>query len=97
MEAMLTETRKKPVAVGIREFRDNLAAYLLESDTPVTITRHGETVGIYIPVRRKRSNVEMEALREVHQKLQESMAAAGVTEDEIIEDFERLRKEHRNR
>ena len=39
--------------VGIREFRDKLASYLLESDVPVAITRHGDTVGYYIPARRK--------------------------------------------
>ena len=95
MEALLTETRKKPIAVGIREFRDNLAAYLLESDTPVTITRHGETVGIYIPVRRKRSEADWGAMREAHDALQKEMARVGVTEDEIIEDFNQLRKAHR--
>jgi hypothetical protein len=34
--------------VGIREFRDKLASYLLESDVPVAITRHGDTVGVFI-------------------------------------------------
>lgn len=38
--------------VGMREFRDNLATYLLESDSPVAITRHGDTVGYFIPARR---------------------------------------------
>jgi hypothetical protein len=33
---------------GIREYRDDLFAYLLESGTPVSITRHGETGGIYL-------------------------------------------------
>jgi PHD/YefM family antitoxin component YafN of YafNO toxin-antitoxin module len=41
------------VKVGIREFREKLASYVLESDTPVAITRHGDTVGYYIPARRK--------------------------------------------
>jgi antitoxin (DNA-binding transcriptional repressor) of toxin-antitoxin stability system len=95
MEAMLTETRKKPVAVGIREFRDNLAAYLLESDTPVTITRHGETVGIYIPVRHKRDDEAWAALNKAHAALQEEMVRVGVTEDEILEDFNELRKADR--
>ena len=36
-------------ALGIREFREKLASYLLESDVPVAITRHGDTVGHYIP------------------------------------------------
>ena len=44
--------------VGIREFRENLANYLLQSDKPVAITRHGDTVGYYLPARRKRSDAE---------------------------------------
>ena len=32
------------VRVGIREFRSKLAQYLLEADTPIAITRHGDTV-----------------------------------------------------
>ena len=76
-------------SVGIREFRDNLATYLLESDKPLAITRHGDTIGYYLPTRRKRTEAEKKALDEVHARLQEDMAAAGVTEDEIIEDFKR--------
>ena len=34
------------IKVGVREFRENFAAFL-ESDTPIAVTRHGETVGIY--------------------------------------------------
>jgi hypothetical protein len=34
-----------PVKVGIRQFQEKLASYVLESDTPVVITRHGDTVG----------------------------------------------------
>jgi hypothetical protein len=33
------------VKIGIREFRENLAGYL-ESDKPLAITRHGETLGL---------------------------------------------------
>jgi hypothetical protein len=35
--------------VGIREFRDKLATYLLESDKALAITRHGDTIGYYLP------------------------------------------------
>ena len=41
--------------VGIREFRDKLATYLLESDKALAITRHGDTIGYYLPARRKRT------------------------------------------
>ena len=41
-------TAMQTTKVGIREFRKNLADYL-ESKTPVAITRHGTTIGIYVP------------------------------------------------
>jgi len=81
--------------VGIREFRQKLATYLLETDETVAITRHGDTVGYYIPARRKRTETEKATLKEVASRLQQEMAAAGVTEDEIIQDFKRWRRSGR--
>ena len=77
--------------VGIREFREKLASYLLESDTPVAITRHGDTVGYYIPARRKRSVAERTALKEAARRLQEMLRAQGVSEEEILKDFKAWR------
>jgi hypothetical protein len=37
---------------GGREFREQIARYL-ESDTPVAVTRRGETLRIYVPTPRK--------------------------------------------
>jgi antitoxin (DNA-binding transcriptional repressor) of toxin-antitoxin stability system len=79
--------------VGIREFRENLSSYL-ESKTPVAITRHGATIGIYVPTRPKPSQADLEALRVAGEKMQE-LIAAGTTEDELMEDFKRLRRERR--
>ena len=84
-------------SVGIREFRDKLATYLLESDGPLAITRHGDTIGYYLPTRRKPTEAQIKALDEAHARMQAAMAAAGVTEDEIIEDFKRLREEERRK
>jgi PHD/YefM family antitoxin component YafN of YafNO toxin-antitoxin module len=81
--------------VGIREFRDKLATYLLESDSALAITRHGDTIGYYLPTRRKRSESEQEALRLAGVRMQEMMQANGVTEDEILADFKQWRKERR--
>jgi len=81
--------------VGIREFRDKLATYLLESDRALAITRHGDTVGYYLPARRKRSEAERAALELSAARLQEVLDAKGITEDEIVEDFQRWRKEGR--
>jgi PHD/YefM family antitoxin component YafN of YafNO toxin-antitoxin module len=77
--------------VGIREFREKLASYLLQSDKPLAITRHGDTVGYYLPARRKRSEAERSALRQAAARLQDMLAAEGITEDEIITDFKRWR------
>jgi PHD/YefM family antitoxin component YafN of YafNO toxin-antitoxin module len=79
--------------VGIREFRDKLATYLLESDKALAITRHGDTIGYYLPARRKRTEAEKEALETAATRLQEAFAAKGITEDDVIEDFKRWRKE----
>jgi hypothetical protein len=79
-------------SVGIREFRDNLATYLLKSDKRLAITRHGDTIGYYLPTRRERTEAEKVALDALHARIQKEMAEADVTEDEIVEDFQRLRK-----
>jgi PHD/YefM family antitoxin component YafN of YafNO toxin-antitoxin module len=82
-------------SIGIREFRDNLATYLLESEGPLAITRHGDTIGYYLPTRRKRTEAQKKALEEAAARVHEDMIAAGVTEDEIIVDFQRWKREGR--
>ena len=73
--------------VGIREFREKLASYLLEADAPIAITRHGDTIGYYIPARRKRSEAERSALKEAAVRLQQVLEAEGISEEEILKDF----------
>ena len=81
--------------VGIREFREKLASYLLENEETVAITRHGDTVGYYIPARRKRAEAERVALKEAASRLRQALAAEGISEDEIVENFKRWRKSER--
>jgi hypothetical protein len=78
------------IRVGIREFRENLSSYL-ESKTPVAITRHGATIGIYLPTKPKPSQAEVEALRVAGEKLDALIAAAGTSEEELMEDFKKGR------
>ena len=80
--------------VGIREFRENLSSYL-ESPTPVAITRHGATIGIYIPTKPKPSQEQREALRMAGEQLDVLIAAAGTSEEELMEDFKRLHRDIR--
>lgn len=77
--------------VGMREFRDKFATYLLESDSPVAITRHGETVGYFIPARRKRSEADRDALRKAAIRWQEVLDGGGISEDEAVAGFKAWR------
>ena len=81
--------------VGIREFREKLATYLLESEEALAITRHGDTVGYYIPARRRRSETERAALKEAAARLQEAFKAEGLSEEDILKHFKRCRRESR--
>ena len=84
------------VKVGVREFREQLGNYL-ESTKPVAITKHGQTMGFYIPVRRARESEDREALREAGRRLDAWMSEQKVSEAELVEDFERSRKTSRAR
>ena len=57
--------------VGIRQFRAGLAEYL-DSDEPVAITRHGRTVGYFIPTRSDRA-AEIASLRAAATTLDEDV------------------------
>ena len=77
------------IKVGVREFREQLAQYL-ESDSPVAVTRRGETLGIYVPTPRTAvKTAEIGELRAAADRL--AAALVDVDEDEIIAEFQRLR------
>ena len=80
--------------VGIREFRENLSGYL-ESGTPVAITRHGSTIGIYVPTKPKPDQADLDALRVAGERVRELIAAAGTSEEDLIGDFRKLRQRRR--
>jgi antitoxin (DNA-binding transcriptional repressor) of toxin-antitoxin stability system len=84
------------VKVGMREFREQLAQYL-ETDTPVAVTKHGRTVGFYIPLGRKPGQEDVAALREAGRRLDQWMAQQGLSEDELVADFKSMRKASRKR
>jgi hypothetical protein len=82
--------------VGIREFRENLAGYL-ESDQPLAITRHGETLGFYIPAQRRSRKAELDAMRAAAKDLDKMIASWGVTEDELVDEYKRIRRAAREK
>jgi antitoxin (DNA-binding transcriptional repressor) of toxin-antitoxin stability system len=84
------------VKIGIREFREKLADYL-ESGTPLAITRHGETLGFYIPARKRNPKAELAAMRAAAKDLDEMIASWGATEDELMEEYKKIRRADREK
>lgn len=82
--------------IGMREFRENLAGYL-EAGKPLAITRHGETLGFYIPAQKKNRKAEVDAMREAAKELDAMIAAWGATEDELIEEYKQIRRASREK
>ena len=78
------------VTVGIREFRQGLAEYI-DGDEPVTVTRHGRRVGVFIPTRGDQSEA-IATYRTASSKLQALLADAGIDEDELVAEFDEIRK-----
>lgn len=79
--------------VGIREFRAGLADFV-DSDEPVAVTRHGQTVGFFIPVKQDRV-ADAASLRAAGEKLDALLKLTEVEVDEVVDDFKRLRKAKR--
>lgn len=80
--------------VGIREFREKLATFL-EAAGPVAITRHGETMGYYIPARPTKDIANLAALQTAAKQLDALIAARGVPEDELVNEFKEARLSRR--
>jgi prevent-host-death family protein len=76
--------------VGVREFRKELAGYI-EGDEPVTVTRHGRRVGVFIPTKGDRDEA-IAAYRSATDKLQALLAEHGIDEDEVVAEFQRVRR-----
>jgi antitoxin (DNA-binding transcriptional repressor) of toxin-antitoxin stability system len=76
--------------VGIREFRSDLAEYIASS-TPVAITRHGQTVGYFIPTQGQ-MEADVAALKKASQTLDQLMAAHGIEVEDVVSDFKAQRR-----
>lgn len=75
--------------VGIREFRAGLADYIA-SDVPIAITKHGLTVGFFIPANVDRA-ADVAALRSAAAKLDQLLDLSESDIDVIVEEFGDLR------
>ena len=75
--------------VGIREFRTDLAGYIASS-TPVAVTRHGHTVGYFIPVHGQ-VEAELAALKKASKTLDKLLDAQSVDVESVVADFKAAR------
>jgi antitoxin (DNA-binding transcriptional repressor) of toxin-antitoxin stability system len=78
------------IKVGIREFRTDLAEFIAAS-TPVAVTRHGQTVGYFIPTQGQ-GEADIAALKKASKTLDRLLAEQGVDVEEIVADFKAARR-----
>jgi antitoxin (DNA-binding transcriptional repressor) of toxin-antitoxin stability system len=77
-------------SVGIREFRAALAEYI-DADVPVTITRHGQAVGLFVPLRRPSAD-DIQRLQVAATNFRKAMPLTEDEVEEMVEDFDALRR-----
>lgn len=76
--------------VGIREFRSGLAEFIA-SDTPVAVTRHGQTVGFFIPTHVPAA-ADVAALKRASAELDRMLAAKLLDIEDVATEFNAVRK-----
>ena len=79
--------------VGIREFRSGLAEYIAAS-TPVAVTRHGQTVGYFIPTQGQ-GEAELAALKMASKALDELLDQRQVDVEAVVTEFKHARQQAR--
>jgi hypothetical protein len=80
--------------VSTRDFRNNISKYL-SGNHPVAILRHGQTIGYYFPAQIDQNKLEIETLKLAALRLDNLLQAKGITEDELVEDFQNIRQQER--
>ena len=68
-------------------------AKYLNSNEPIAVTRHGQTVGYFFPTHQEPSKVELEKLKLAAAKLDTLLAEQGIQEDELVNEFRQLRQQ----
>jgi hypothetical protein len=72
--------------VGVRELRGDLAEKLKGSE-PIVIERHGQVLGIYVPVQQVDRAKVAEALEQFHEAVERLLRESDITREELAEAF----------
>jgi PHD/YefM family antitoxin component YafN of YafNO toxin-antitoxin module len=79
-------------SIGIREFRQDIAQYV-DNAEPVALTRHGRTVGYFIPASDpEQTKADLELFLKSAKKVRDIVDKLGTTEEELLDDFRRERQ-----
>lgn len=76
--------------VGVREFRADLADYITSS-TPVAVTRHGQTVGYFIPTQGQ-LEADLAALKKASKALDKLLEAQEMDLESVVADFKAAKR-----
>jgi len=76
--------------VGIREFRAGMAEFIASS-TPVAVTRHGQTIGYFIPTH-GHAEADVASLKKASKTLDRMLAAKSIDVDSVVADFKTARR-----
>jgi PHD/YefM family antitoxin component YafN of YafNO toxin-antitoxin module len=87
----MTLENSQSTKMGIREFRNYLTKNNDDSEAFV-VTRHGRTVGYYIPVPVDNVYEDLNSLKQAISRISNLLKEKGISEDEIVQDFDNLRK-----
>ncbi|PSJ16175.1 type II toxin-antitoxin system Phd/YefM family antitoxin [Nitrosomonas supralitoralis] len=76
--------------IGVRELREKLSLFL-ESNETIEVTRHGQTIGFFIPVPKRPGQAQREALLEAGKRMDDELVRLGLQEDDLLEEFRQWR------
>ena len=77
--------------VGIRDFRAGMAEYIASS-TPVAVTRHGQTIGYFIPTHGQ-AEADIASLKKASKTLDRLLAAKSIDVDAVVAEFKTARRQ----
>lgn len=76
--------------VGIREFRSGLAEFIASAN-PVAVTRHGQTVGYFIPMH-VHTDADMAALKKASAEFDRLLTARSIDTQAVAAEVKAARK-----
>jgi PHD/YefM family antitoxin component YafN of YafNO toxin-antitoxin module len=75
------------------EFKNHLHKHIEEKQQPIALTNHNEIIGYYIPKQPQPPKKDLESLQKSVTRLSNILAEKGISEDDIVADFQQLRKQ----